>query len=201
MAKFNQFSVIKDATLALRRILENGLRDCFDEQVAVLLDPPRDAKSQSGEKPALSLLLYKQERNLEHSNYDRQLCREVREDGTTYEYFRSPPLFMTLRYLVSAWWRTPDDQALIGAAARVIHDHPYVEEGDVEGGTIHLEDRPVVKISPDFSLEEHRLLMEVLDIPFRRSFACHVMVRLDSEKREDIRRVRERVTNVRKMDG
>jgi hypothetical protein len=69
-----------------------------------------------------------------------------------------------------------------------------------EKSAIHFEDEPIIQLSPNFTIEEMRAIAEAYGMPFRRSARYDVVIRLDSEKKESIRIVRERIYKVQNIE-
>lgn len=132
---------------------------------------------------------------------DRVLCKTPEGD----EYFRAPPLVLSARYLITAWAPPPDDQELLAASIRVMHDHaalePAAEEPGPDEDAVHWEDHPTIDLATRFSIDEARLVFEGLGVPFRQSIRYDVTFRLDSERKTNIKRVKERIVDYKKLDG
>jgi len=187
----DQYAVIKQISLILGRMLETSVSEAVGTRVPVAFEYTPEARQGSG---SLSLIFLGLERR--SGNLDREY--EV-EGGA--ERFRNPPLLLRARYLVSAWARPPEDQALLGATLRTFLDNPHLSaEGEEEERVIGYAGVPSVDLAP-VALDEHRELTQALGIPMAPSMSYWVDFRLQSGKVTPIKRVKERVIDFRKIDG
>jgi hypothetical protein len=182
-----QFEVIKQISLTLARMLEEDLQLALGREIPV----HHHYEARKGE----SLTLIQTGVQRRSGNVDREY--EV-VDGQ--EQFRNPPLLMRAHYLVSAWAKPPEDQALLGAVLRTFLDRPNLTlEGDATD-MVAYAGIPSIDLDT-LSTEEHRLLSSTLGVPFAPSVGYYVEFRLRSGQVTVIKRVRERVMDFRKIEG
>ena len=123
------------------------------------------------------------------------------ESGGGGEQFRARPALMSSRYLVSCWAAPPEDQALLGAVVRTFLDHPGLELGSFEEEEC-IGYAGVPTITPEaISLSEHKMLADSYGMPLAPSFTYWVDYRVQSGITTPIKRVLERVTDFRKIEG
>lgn len=127
------------------------------------------------------------------------LEREYERMGDV-ERFRSGSLLVTSRFLISAWATPPDDLDLLGAVLRVIHDHKTLEPDDWEQASFVYEGNPQIKAHA-ISLADHKLIAEGYGMPMAPSACYTVQYSIHSVRTSPIKRVRERVIDIRKIDG
>lgn len=188
-----QYRVISHLTTSLGRLLEQGVAESVGHPVRVLYRYEDGLRSE--QRGALTVLYIGLERR--GGNTEREL--EHGPEGE--ELFRAPPMLMRARYLVSTWAPAPEDQALLGAVLRTVHDHPTLEGHDDEAAqAIAYDDTPVLELT-NVGLEEHKLLSEAYGMPVAPSVIYSVDFKLQSAQLTPIKRVRERVIDFRKIDG
>jgi hypothetical protein len=123
------------------------------------------------------------------------------EAGAGGEQFRARPALMSSRYLVSCWAAPPEDQALLGAVIRTFLDHPVLEFGSIEEEEC-IGYSGVPTITPEsIELSEHKALADSYGMPIAPSFTYWVDYRVQSGITTPIKRVLERVTDFRKIEG
>jgi hypothetical protein len=123
------------------------------------------------------------------------------ESGGFGEQFRDRPLLLKSRYLISAWAKPPEDQAILGAALRTFHDHPYLEfESIEEEEAVGYAGTPSIDLE-SVELAEHKTLADAYGMPLAPSVCYWVEYRLKSGVVTPIKRVLERVTDFRKIEG
>lgn len=126
--------------------------------------------------------------------------REYEQVAGGGEQFRSPPLCFTARYMISAWARPPEDQALLGAVMRTFLDYPKLEFGDDEEEVVAYAGVPSIS-ARWLGLEEHQLLASAFQMPLAPSVSYELDLRLRSQRVSPIKRVRERVVDFRNIEG
>lgn len=188
-----QYRVISHLTTTLGQMLERGVSEAVGNPVRVLYR--YEPRLRDEEQGAITVLYTGMERR--GGNTEREL--EHGPEGE--ELFRAPPMLMRARYFVSAWAPAPEDQALIGAVLRTVHDEPNLMAPDAEARqAIAYDEQPQAELS-SIGLEEHKLLCEAYEMPMRPSVVYGVDFRLQSAQLTPIKRVRERVIDFRKIDG
>lgn len=182
-----QFIVLKRITLTLQRMLEEGLLDALGRKVPVVFRHDPSLSEQVG------LLQVGIQRRGEVLDREFEVV-----DGV--ETFRNPPIGLRVQYLVSAWATPPEDQLLLGAVLRIMHDNSRLE--------LSAEDEEIVGYSgtPEASLDtltvsEHRELATAVGAPFGPSVGYWIDFNLRSGVTTQIKRVRERVMDFRKIEG
>jgi hypothetical protein len=196
-ARPTQHRALRQITEAFARVLSEGLKECLGKEVPVFFAYQGDAQK----KPHLTLINYWNERVTDR-HPDRVLCKT--EEGD--EFFRAPPLILNARYILTAWAPPLDDQELYAAALRVLHDHtdltPRSDEPDEKSeDAVHWEDHPTIELSSRFTLDEARIVCDSLGMPLRQCVRYDVSYRLDSERKSNVKRVRERIVDYKKLDA
>jgi hypothetical protein len=210
-----QHTVIRDVGLTLTKILQEEVQEEYGDAVEVTNDLPteeeatvltgrkggkgKDSKQTTG---IISLYLYKIEKNTEFSPVaEEKLITEEDEKGNVFEYHQGTPVVLNLRYMLTAWAPSnAEEMELMGFAMRFFWDHPVIEKKDMAGTSIHSEDKPLIRLLEEFTIQEQRLLWNMLRRPFKVSVSYEIPVRLDSNKRIPFKRVRERVYDYKKLE-
>ncbi|MBL4845462.1 MAG: DUF4255 domain-containing protein [Planctomycetes bacterium] len=179
--------MLKSITLTLQRMLERGLVEALGREVPVVLryDPSLDEQ--------VGLLHVGVQRRGEV--LDREF--EV-EDGV--EQFRNPPIGLRAQYLLSTWALPPEDQVLLGAVLRVMHDNSRLDLSQEDEDLVGYSGVPEASLDT-LTVSEHRELATALGVPFGPSVGYFVDFNLRSAVSTPIKRVRERVTDFRKIEG
>jgi Pvc16 N-terminal domain len=190
-----QYRVLKHISLCLGRTLENSLAECLDRPVRVLHGyPPGTLEAAREGQQALTVIHCGL--NSRGGNSDREF--EV-VDGQ--EQFRNPPLLLRARYLISAWAPPPDDQELLGVVLRTFHDQRDLPTEGEEAKSVSYNGRPSISLQT-ISLEEHHLLGQAHGMPIQApSVSYWVEFAIQSAKTTIIKRVKERVTDFRNIEG
>ena len=193
-----QHQCLRQLSEAFARALLRGLKPCFAKAIAIHHAYPLSAgDAPKTGAPFLTLIPYWVE-----PVTDRRLDRILGklEDGT--EYFREPPVLLQARYALTAHGPSPDDQDVLMAAARVVHDMGVLgDDGEGPADAVHWEDKPTPVLVPRFSLEEARVVAEAHGMPLRPTLRYDVPFRLDSERKTVTKRVKERIVDYKKLDG
>jgi hypothetical protein len=192
----HQHRCLRQISEALGRTLEAGLKECVGRAVPVHFAYQEPV---AGKKPSahVTVINYWVERVTDR-NPDRVLCKT----STGEEYHRAAPLILAARYAISAWAPAPEDQELLMAAIRVLHDMTALEPTESkEENAVHWEDNPMPTLQQRFTLDEARLLAEAYGMPLRPSVRYDITFRLDSERKTRITRVKERIIDYKKLEG
>jgi hypothetical protein len=194
----SQHRVLRQITEALGRTLGEGLKECTGREVPVFFSYQGDALK----KPHVTAIHYWIER-VNDRHPDRVLCKTPEGD----EFFRMPPLFLTGRWLVTAWAPAPEDQELLAGAMRVLYDSVELKPAQPDEpdpkteDAVHWEDHVTLDLSQRLTLDEARLICESLGMPLRASIRYDISFRLDSERKTTVKRVKERIVDYKKLDG
>lgn len=192
----SQHRVLRQVTESFGRHLERSLAEIGFKGLRVFFDY-QDPATHKKLGAHLTAINYWIER-VSNRNPDRQHC----QPPSGQEYFREAPLVLVARYALTAWAPAPEDQELLLAAMRILHDAPDLtptKEGEEDA--IHWEDHPLIELSTRFSLDEARLVAEAQGMPLRPTVRYDITVRLDSERKTPIKRVKERIVDYKKLDG
>lgn len=182
-----QFIVLQRITLTLHEMLSAGLSEVLGREVPVVFRHDPALAEQVG------LLHVGIQRRGEHLDREFEVV-----DGV--EQFRNPPLGLRAQYLVSVWSTPPEDQLLLGAALRVLHDQPYLDLSGADSEIVGYSGVPEVSLDT-LTVSEHRDLAGMLGVPFGPSVGYWVDFNLRSGHAQQIKRVRERVMDFRKIEG
>ncbi len=185
-----QFEVIKATALCMGRMIETHVSEAVGQPINVLYEYTPDARQGSGSVSIHFVGL------VPGSNTEQ---REYEHNGGQ-ERFRAPPMNFQARYMVCAWAKPPEDQALLGAVMRTFLDHPVLDFEPDEEQVVAYADSPSVN-SRMLGLEEHALLATANQMPIAPAISYLVELRLRSQKVTAIKRVRERVVDFRNING
>jgi hypothetical protein len=172
---------IAAVTATLRNLLVQGIPDLPNQLVTTR--PPDRARTGSANPDQLNLFLYQTTWNAAWRNSD--FPKPAASAGTG-----QPPLALNLHYLITAFGQGDDDtrsHQWLGAAMRVLHDHPLLGAGEVRDA---LADNDLyaqverVRITPELlSLEEMSKLWTTFQTQYRISAAYRADVVLIESKR------------------
>jgi hypothetical protein len=206
MAK-SRHELLKDACQTLGHLIEkHAPRYLEGAKVEVVYDPPDEemlAKAAKKKGTVLfSLLLIDCARSTAIQSTNQPIVHEEDEEGNLVEYRCGPPTYMLIRFLVTPWVSAAlEGQTALGAIMQHFNSYPEAAEEDIQGESIHAEDRVNFDLDSSFTLNEVMKLWEAFKRPYRPSLVYKVTLRMDSVKRTAIRRVREKVNLYRKLEG
>ena len=190
----NQHRVLRQLSERIVRLLKTEIRASIGRDVPVHLAYQGEAGMKS---PHLTLMNYWID-----PVTDRTADRYEERGAKGQEFFRNAPLLLKARYLLTAWAHPPDDQELLMLAARVFLDNPALEaDGNGDEDAVHWEDGVSIEHVVKFNMEEAKTVVDGLGIPLRPSVRYDVHFRLDSERKQPIKRVKERIVDYKKLDG
>ena len=189
--------VIRDTTQSLRRLLETNLPSRGDGPIRIVTDAP-DRSTIAGLLPCVSLFLYRIEENRSLYRPEKILEPSAREAEDGVAVYRNPPIFLTMHHLVAAWGHTRDEEhSLLGQALGVLADHPRLgPENGLVGEAFGSGDRVLLRLTHPFGAGEQREILRSLGLDLRPVLSCSATARLDSERREAVRRVQFRSAGV-----
>jgi hypothetical protein len=185
-----QFEVIKATALCLGRMIETNVSEAIGHKFNVLYEYSPDARRGSG-SVSIHFVGLAPGANTEQREY---------EHNGGQEQFRAPPMIFQARFLVCAWAKPPEDQALLGAVMRTFLDHPMLDYDANEESVVAYSTAPSVH-SRMLGLEEHSLLATANQMPIAPAISYEIDLRLRSQKVTTIKRVRERVVDFRNING
>ena len=188
--RLDQFRVIRHVTQSLGRLLEREVSAAMARTVPVRYGYGPEAREGGGSLTVIHCHL---------DDVRASLDREYERMGDI-ERFRSGSLNVTSRFLISAWAQPPEDLDLLGAVLRVIHDHKTLEPDDWEQASFVYEGNPQIKADP-ISVADHKLLADGYGMPLAPSVCYTIQYSIHSVRTTPIKRVRERVIDIRKIDG
>jgi hypothetical protein len=186
----DQFRVIRHVTQSLGGLIEREVSAAIGAPVQVLYGYTPEARSGSGSITVI------------HCSLDEvraSLDREYERVGDE-ERFRAGSLNVKSRFFVSAWADPPADLDLLGAVLRTFHDHTELQLESWEDTGFVYDEAPQIKPSP-MTLAEHKLLADGYGMPLAPSICYTIEYRIQSVRTTTIKRVRERVIDIRKIDG
>jgi hypothetical protein len=187
----HKYRVLKHVSLALGRRLETSVHEALGKKVRVAYEYTPDLKKAPG---AITVL---------HAGLTRRggnAAREYERTKKGEEQFRNPPVLLRGRFIVSCWAPPLDDQELLGVVIRTFHDHPQVEPQGEEEHTVSYDGgKPDIELET-LSLEEHKKLCEAFGMPLAPSVAYWVDLVVQSAVTTPIKRVKERVIDVHKIE-
>jgi Pvc16 N-terminal domain len=157
-------------------------------------DPREDAK------PLVYLCVYEIEENVQFRKMERALVATVEEDGDLYEYYQFPPLALQLRFLLTCFANTREDEhRILGQLLRIIHDHPVLQgDGMVKGDSVAPDEKVQLAVRSPFGIDVQSRFWLAAGQRFRPAVACQLSVYLDSGRRDRVMRVKEKVVDVKR---
>jgi hypothetical protein len=190
--------VVWDLAVSLQELLRSGLSTPDARSVNFEIGVPNgDVRAEL--QPLVYVSLYEVEENVHFRKIDRALVAVVEEDGDLYEYYQFPPLAVQFRFLLTCVGRTREEEHhLLGQMLRIIHDHPVLQGDMVKGDSMAPDERAGLAVRSAFGIEAQSRFWLAAGEKFRPSIGCQLSVYLDSERRERVLRVKERVVDVKR---
>jgi hypothetical protein len=171
----SHFSVVRDASLALRQLLFDAANSVSDvdfgiDNIAthIALDPPTD---DIGDNALLSVYLY-------HIGTDATLRNQSQLPVGTAGLIR-PPLALRLSYLITPLLSTEaENQMLLGRVMQALHDQPLISVlGGQPIGDSHGGGSPAIRVWMEpLGLEELTRIWHALGTDYRLSLAYQLRV-------------------------
>jgi hypothetical protein len=190
--------VVWDLAVSLQELLRSSVSLPDGRSVNFEIDVPNE-KVRPDARPLVYISLYEVEENVQFRKVDRSLVGVVEEDGDLYEYYQFPPLAVQLRFLLTCFGRTREEEhRLLGQMLRIIHDHPVLQGDMVKGDSVAPDERVGLAVRSTFGIEAQSRFWLAVGEKFRPSIGCQLAVYLDSDRRERVQRVKERVVDVKR---
>jgi len=205
MGHERQHEVIRDCSLTFAYILKTHLPPRLEHKpVECVFEAPTDALIESSaaeNKVLISIILI--ETTLSTTQMTEQpVVREEDEEGNIVEYRLGSPTMVSPRYMITPFSKDPlEAQVVQGLIMQLFFDHPSFLPEDVQGQSIHGEDRAPIHFDNKITYHDQMALWSGLGRPFRASLVYAVDVRLDSARKTGIRRVMERILDYKKIQG
>jgi len=200
-----QHEVIRDCSRTFAYILERHLPPRLEQKpVTCCFEAPSDALIESAAaegKVLISVILL--ETTLATTQITEQpVVREEDEEGNIVEFRLGSPTMVTPRYLITPFSKDPlEAQVVQGLIMQLFFDHPTFLPEDVQGESIHGEDRAPIHFDEKVRYHDQMALWSSLGRPYKPSLVYAVDVRLDSARKIGIRRVMERILDYKKIQG
>lgn len=207
MAK-SRHELLKDACLTLGHVIQTYVPKYLDGvNIEIAYDPPDDdllatVAKKKKKTIVISVLLIDATKSSAMQSANQPVVHEEDEDGNLVEYRCGPPTYLQMRFMVTPWLPSAlDGHSALGAIMQHFNSYPEAAEEDIQGESIHQEDRPAFDLDTSFHTPDQIRMWEAFARPFRPSLIYKVTLRMDSVKRMAIRRVREKVNLYRKLEG
>ena len=196
-----QHHIIKECSDTLVQLLTQQFKEAGYKRVHIIVNAPKPDAIE-GKLPAVCLYLYQV--SLDDEGLDGHVRQEIIEvqqpDGSMKEFFRRPPMWIRLDYLISTWAQNPEDeQLLLGLAIKSVMENPYLERDRLKGDSFSAEfDLPLQLAT---RLDEGTLsrFWGSLNQPCRPAIQMFTSVPIHSEKLEEFKRVYEPVVKYRDL--
>jgi hypothetical protein len=206
MSSERQHEVIRDATLTFAHVLKTQLPGRLENRpVDVYFEPPGQAdleKAWGENRVPLTCILVDIHRATGRQVMEEPIVREEDEDGNIVEYRLGIPTFVMPRYMITPWCKDAlDGQVVHGTILQLFFDYRNFAPEDVQGVSIHGEDRCPIEFDDGFELDAQIKMWQALARPFRASLLYRTTLRIDSVKKTLVRRVKERVLDYKKLQG
>lgn len=207
MGRAKRHELLKDVCVTLGFVLARYLPKYLDgTKVEIVHDPPDEETLAKALKKKKSLLISvcpidaKPSSRVQTSN--QPIVHEEDDDGNLVEYRCGSPTFIEARFLVTPWTTgSLEAQVVLGTIMQHLNSYPEVLEEDIQGESVHIDDKPAFEQDTDFTVDEAIRLWGAFQRPFRPSLVYRVTVRMESVFRTAIRRVQERRNVYRKLEG
>ena len=190
--------VVWDLAVTLQELLRSRVSLPDGRTVNFAIDVP-SANFRQDAQPMVYVCLYEVEENVQFRKMDRALVATVEEDGDLYEYYQFPPLAAQFRFLLTCFGRTREEEhRLLGQMLRIIHDHPILQGDMVKGDSVAPDEKISLAVRSSFGIEAQSRFWLAAGEKFRPSVGCQLAAYVESERRERVLRVKERVVDVKR---
>ena len=190
--------MVWDLAVTLQELLRSGVSLPDGRSVNFEIDVPH-GNVRPDAQPLVYVSLYEVEENVQFRKIDRALVAVVEEDGDLYEYYQFPPLAVQLRFMLTCFGRTREEEhRLLGQMLRIIHDHPVLQGDMVKGDSVAPDERVGLAVRSTFGIEAQSRFWLATGEKFRPSIGCQLSVYLESDRRERVQRVKEKVVDVKR---
>jgi len=190
--------VVWDLAVTLQELLRSGVSLPDGRSVNFAIDVPSGSRREDA-LPLVYVCLYEVEENVQFRKMDRALLATVEEDGDLYEYYQFPPLAAQFRFLLTCFGRTREEEhRLLGQMLRIIHDHPVLQGEAVKGDSVAPDEKVSLSVRSSFGIETQSRFWLAAGEKFRPSVSCQLGVYIESDRRERVVRVKERVVDVKR---
>jgi hypothetical protein len=189
--------VVWDVAVTLQELFRSEVALPDGGEVRVVADVP--GAPPAGERPLMYVCLYEVEENAPARRMEKTLVASLEQDGDLHEYYRFPSLPVTLRFVVTCVGRTTEEEhRILGQVLRIIHDHPVLQGEAVKGDSVAPDEKVHLAVRSPVGIEMQSRFWQAVGQRFRPSVACQVSVNVDSERRDRVVRVKERVVDVKR---
>lgn len=186
-----QFEIIKDVTQTLTKIITDSFKETGYKDIEIYNCLPTEENVKK--LPAICLFLSAVSVDRLYREFEPVLVNESNEDGDIVEYETSPPLYLWLYFLLSAWGKTPQEEhVLLGLAMRVFMDNPILTSDNFVGESIQLGEHLPLRVvnENEFGYDETMAFWRSIGEPVRPALLYRARARLYGVRsRRDIARV------------
>ncbi|MGH7296109.1 MAG: Pvc16 family protein, partial [Polyangiaceae bacterium] len=176
-----QHEVVRDCTLTFAHILRTYLPPRLDQKpvecIFDLPDPAQiDAVAAEG-KVLVSIVLIETLRS-SHQKIEEPIVREEDTEGNIVEFRLGSPTMICPRYMITACCKDQlESQVVQGLIMQLFFDHPEFLPDDVQGESIHGEERAPIHFDDKFRYQDQIAVWQGFGKPFRASLMYSVEVR------------------------
>lgn len=175
-------------------IIEEAIKQFADKfkklSEVKIKDPSEDSKKDDQPHIMISFLGM-EEAPLNNMN-EKIKCLEEDKDGNVNEYFLPPPTMFNLNFMVTPYFKTNNDtMKIMGAIAKLIKEENTIPVGEydwLENNNMPIYIMPL----PNMSMERQMQVFGTLRMEYRPSFFYQLTVGVNSDKKENFRRVEKR---------
>lgn len=197
------YRIVREIDEALVNLLKKNVEKVGNRTVNILLSPPVEELI-GKQKPALTVYLFGIAENLQYKKYENIVKYGTDVKGEKYEYVQNPPICVNLKYIITPWADSLEDEHLLLAnAVLTFHDNSVLElvDGSKPAKEREPETIPIAMVH-EISLEEQAALWRSLNQTLKPSVFYQLIVDLESSRIAKVRRVEERVVElVREPEG
>jgi hypothetical protein len=189
--------VVWDVAVTLQELFRSEVALPDGSPVRFAVDVP--GAPADDERPLVYVCLSEVEENAPARRMEKTLVASVEQDGDLHEYYRFPSLPLFLRFVVTCAGRTTEEEhRILGQVLRIIHDHPVLQGEVVKGDSVPPDEKIHLAVRSLGCIEKQSRFWQAVGQRFRPSVVCQVTVNVDSERRDAVVRVKERVVEVKR---
>jgi hypothetical protein len=157
--------------------------------------------AEATKEPRLHFVLFDARQNLDRRDMEPISERERLKDGTIVDYLRDPPIYMDLSYLLFSNGPPAAAHAALAMAVLLIKDHPLLDDlpaiKDLYGSR---EESMALRLIHAYEPESIARIMRDMGITARPALVYSCSARVESENRREVRRVEERLVDIRRKE-
>jgi hypothetical protein len=155
--------------------------------------------AEASKEPRLHFVLFDTRQNLDRRDMEPISEQERLKDGTIVDYLRDPPIYMDLSYLLFSDGPPAAAHAALAMAVLLIKDHPLLDDlPAIKDLYVAREESMALRLIHAYEPEQITRIMRDMGLSARPALVYSCSARVESENRREVKRVEERLLDVRR---